>query len=308
MRTSVIRAPNFPHLPGCVATLGNFDGVHLGHQKLLTVVQNEAKRRGLPSVVLSFCPHPRVVLQANIRHLALQRLPQKLESLSRYGIDYLAFIRFNKALSQVSATEFLERYLLNALGVRLLVIGADAAIGRGREARAADIERLLSERGGEVVIVDDYTVKDDRVGSRAVRQAVEVGDCERAAAFLGRSYAVCGRVSHGDKRGRQLGTPTLNLRPFRQLVPRSGVYCSKTRIGNEHHYSVTNVGVNPTFQGHELRVETHVLGDFCREIYGERIEVFFHHYLRAEKRFPSREALEVQIRLDIEDAQNFFQI
>lgn len=308
MTTSVIRAPNFPALRGSVATLGNFDGVHLGHQQLLALVQSEAMRRGLPSIALSFYPHPRVILEASSVHLALQRLPQKLESLSRYDIDYLACIRFNHALSQISASEFLERYLLNALGVRLLVIGADAAIGQGREARAADIEHLLSERGVEVLIVDDYTVKGDRVGSRAVRQAVAAGDCERATALLGRPYAVCGRVSHGHKRGRQLGIPTLNLRPFRQLVPRSGVYCSKTRVGNGEHFSVTNVGVNPTFQGRELRVETHLLGGFCRDIYGERIEVFFHHYLRPEQRFRSREALTEQIRLDIEDADKFFQL
>ena len=297
------------HLPsqGCVATIGNFDGVHLGHRAVIERLRSEGERLNLPVCVVIFEPQPREFFDPEQAPPRLMRLREKVDRLSELPVDHLLILRFNQALAQMSPEAFIKTILVDALTLRYLVIGDDFRFGRQR---AGDFNRLLtagSEHGFEVVDTASVMVEGERVSSTLIREALIQGQLERAARLLGKPYEVCGRVIHGQKRGRTIGFPTANLLLQRKNTPVHGVFAVTMRgLGEPPIPGVANVGVRPTVTGSEtILLETH-LRDFKGDLSGKRVEVAFHSKLREERRFKDLLALKAQIELDIIAARAFF--
>ncbi len=294
------------------AALGNFDGVHVGHQKLLrkVVSQCEAWRaRGLESasLALSFRPHPVSVLKDTGPLPFISTLRQRSQWIKDCGVDFFNVIRFTNSFSQIPAEAFIDNILINQARISYLAIGADANVGRGGKGDAGFIRDRMESAGGVVEVVP-YEIKNGvRISSGAVRELIRDGRLEEGAAMLGRPFQFEGRVIHGAHRGKVLGFPTINLAPSDQILPPRGVYATKTLLQNgDSRLSATNIGTQPTFDGKELRVETFML-DFNAPVHtGERVEIGFFRKIRGEERFRSAEALTEQIRKDVEEIREFF--
>jgi riboflavin kinase/FMN adenylyltransferase len=289
-----------------VATLGNFDGVHLGHQEILSRLVGQARSRGSESVVITFFPHPTAVLAPERAPAPLASLRERLAWIRDAGVDTVILQRFTRRFAGLRPEEFIERYLVHRLGVVKVIIGHSVNFGRGRRGGARTLEEAGPRYGFEVEIVGPVSVEGLAVSSTEVRSRLSAGEVGLAARLLGRAYAVEGRVVVGDRRGRTLGFPTANLRPrLPPLVP-DGVYAVRTEREHpprEPHTGVANVGRTPTFgAGRQRTVEVHLF-DFDADLYGERLRVSFVERLRGEMRFPSPEALAEQIRRDAECAR-----
>jgi len=290
---------------GCVATIGNFDGVHLGHQAVFRNLIGRGDAFGLPSVVITFEPQPQEYFAPDRAPARLTRLREKLQAVAATGIERVLLLEFNARLAAMEAEEFIERILVNGLGVGFLIVGDDFRFGRGRR---GDF-RLLCEEGAAhgFTVEDMYTIRmsDDRVSSTRVREALTDGDLDTAAGLLGRPYRICGRVAHGDKRGRTIGFPTANLDLHRRLSPVRGVFAVRVHgLDGQPLPGVANIGTRPTVTGDpRYLLEVHLF-DFAREVYGEHVEVEFIHKLRDEKKFDSFEELRRQIVQDAWQARN----
>ena len=288
-----------------VATIGNFDGVHIGHQALIAEVRAEADRRGLPAAVVTFDPHP-------LRVLAPERAPkmiltrrQKIEILASLGADIIVFIPFDREIAAVPAEEFVRRFLTGRLHVACLLVGEDFRFGRARAGDIALLRKLGPECGFEVKAASLTTIHGKRVSASQVREAIAAGDMERAAELMGRPYVLVGEVVAGQGRGRKLAIPTANLAPENELLPREGVYVTETLVELEWHNSVTNVGSRPTFAGAGFAIETHLPG-FSGDLYHERLRVRFLTRIRDERRFETPEALRAQIADDLARMRAWF--
>lgn len=292
---------------GCVAAIGNFDGVHLGHQALLSSLKKTARARHLPSVVIIFEPQPAEFFLKQQAPARLTSLREKSLLLRQARIDYVVCLHFNARLAALPATAFVERYLVQALGVRHLLVGHDFRFG---QQRLGDVHLLVEEgrqHDYDVEIFPPYTLSGVRVSSTLIRQYLAQGQLTDAAALLGRVYNLCGRVSRGDGRGRQWGVPTANIRLRRLTLPLTGVYCVKVRRqSGELVNGVANVGNRPTVDGLRVILEVHLL-DFNGDLYGEWLQVFFLHKLRDERKFSSVEKLIAQIRQDVISAAGAFE-
>jgi len=297
------------HLPsqGCIATIGNFDGVHLGHRGVIERLRREGERLQLPICVVLFEPQPREFFDPNHAPPRLMRLREKVDRLSELPVDHLLILRFNQALAQMLPEAFIKEILVDALKLRYLVIGDDFRFGRQRAGDFKGLRAAGSQYGFEVVDTPSVMMEGERVSSTLIREALTQGQLERAARLLGKPYEVCGRVIHGQKRGRTLGFPTANLLLQRKNTPVHGVFAVTMRGLGEHAIpGVANVGVRPTVTGNEtILLETHLL-DFKGDLYGKRVEVEFHSKLREERRFKDLLALKAQIELDIIAARTFF--
>lgn len=295
-----------PHHRGCVATIGNFDGVHLGHQAVLGQLAEAAGRLNLPTVVITFEPQPQEYFGAAAETPRLTRLREKLQALRRYSVDRVLCLPFNRRLAQLSAEAFIHQLLVNGLAVKYLVVGDDFRFGHQRRGDFAMLKRAGNESGFQVVTMHSFEVDGTRVSSTRVRQALAQGDMRTAEKLLGRSYRMSGRVARGDQRGRQLGWPTANIHLHRQATPVRGVFAVEMfGIAGEPVAGVANVGVRPTVDGTRCLLEVHLF-DFDADIYGAHVEVVFLYKLRDEVRFASLEALKQQIELDVEAARRFF--
>lgn len=285
-----------------VLTIGNFDGIHLGHQELFRRVATRARERGGTSVVFTFEPHPIRVLRGSGPPL-ITLYDQKVELLQGQGIDVLICAEFTPEFARTPAREFIAGLLVGRVGMREIIVGYDWAFGRDRE---GDINLLLSlgqELGFQVCVVGPYAVNGIPVSSTRVRQLVEAGDVAQAARLLGRPYQVKGRVVRGrDRGGRLLGFPTANLKLSDELWPKPGVYAVTVEHGGRTLNGVANIGRNPTFGENELSVETHLF-DFSGDLYGQEIRLNFIERLRDERRFEGPQALAAQIAADIERAR-----
>jgi riboflavin kinase/FMN adenylyltransferase len=281
-----------------VATIGNFDGLHLGHQALLAQVVGEAARRGLHASVVTFNPHPLRVLAPDRAPKMILTRRQKIELLGLYGIDLIVLIPFTEAVASVSAEEFASRFLTGRLHVECLIVGEDFRFGKGRAGDVALLRSLGPRLGFEVRSADLVLDGGARISASQVREAIEAGRPERAAALMGRPYVLIGRVVHGAGRGRVLSFPTANVDPENELIPGPGVYITETLVELEWHPSLTNVGFRPTFGDNDLAIETY-LPDFSGSLYGHRIRVRFLERLRDERKFDSVEALQRQIDEDV---------
>lgn len=295
-----------PRHRGCVATIGNFDGIHLGHQAVLGQLAEQADRLQQPTTVIIFEPQPQEYFAPDTAPPRLTRLREKLLALRRYSVDRVLCLPFDKRLATMSAAEFIDRILVRGLGVRYLVVGDDFRFGQGRRGDFALLKAAGQEQDFAVVNMHTFNIDGERVSSTRLRAALADGDLNAAEKLLGRPYRMCGRIAHGDKRGRSIGFPTANIHLHRHATPVQGVFAVQLfGIDGEPVAGVANVGSRPTVDGTRSLLEVHLF-DFDRDIYGHYVHVDFLHKLRAEQRFESFEVLKQQILRDAEQAREFF--
>ena len=285
-----------------VTTLGNFDGVHRGHQEILRKVVSQARAQNAIATVLSFYPHPAKILAPTRAPRALGTLRQRIEQFAACGIDRVVFQRFTAAFAATDAELFVRDYLFGRLAAQSLIVGHSVGFGRGRAGNPELLERLGKEYGRSVEIVGPVQVDGAPVSSSAVRAAIAAGDLRSAGRMLGRDYAIAGRVIHGHHRGQTIGFPTANVRLRDLQLPPDGVYAVRAAIGDRSYDGVANLGYKPTFGDRERSLETYVF-DFSGDLYGQRIEVGFVERLRGETKFSSVDELVKQIRVDVEAAR-----
>lgn len=293
----VIFDPEQPIESPTSATIGNFDGVHLGHKKIIDSVKKEALEKGLSSCVITFHPHPQKVLQ-NIDIPLLVPIRERLKLLERQGVDYVACYTFTKELSQISAKDFITNILVGKLNLKHLIVGPDFAFGRKREGNAELLRVMGEQLGFETRVVGPELIDDQIVSSTSIRNFLREGNVREASKFLGYDFYIEGSVIEGERRGRQIGFPTLNLDTDWDILPKVGVYATRAHIDGENKESITNVGYRPTFGSDELLIETHVFG-FDKEVYGKRVRVEFVERIRDEQKFDGPDALVDQIKKDV---------
>lgn len=288
---------------GCVATIGVFDGIHRGHQRILDRVLQAAARLGLPSLVFSFEPTPQEVMSPLRAPARLMRLREKVLVLGEAGIAHLYCPPFERALQELEPGEFIERLLVRTLGVRHLVVGDDFRFARGRTGNFEYLAAGGRQYGFGVEQVGSVTAGSLRVSSTAIRNALAAGDLATASQLLGRPYRMAGRVSRGRQLGRQLGFPTANMRLHRRVSPVSGIFAVRVHGVATHALdAVASVGTRPTVAGVEPLLEVHIF-DFAGDLYGRQIAVDFVTRLRDEVRFDDLEALRRQMELDAAEAR-----
>ncbi len=296
-----------PRHRGCVATIGNFDGVHLGHHAILAQLPEQAVRLHLPRVVITFEPQPQEFFAGPTAPPArLMRLREKLLALDGLGIERTLCLTFDRALAALPAERFIEDLLVQHLGIRYLVVGDDFRFGHRR---AGDFAMLVAAgqcHGFEVADTRSCILDGERISSTRIRQTLSLGDLELATRLLGRPYDMCGRVAYGDQVGRTIGFPTANIHLHRRVTPVYGVYAvMMSGPGLRPWPGIANVGRRPTVQGNRERLEVHLL-DFQGDLYGRHVKVDFLHYLRPEQRFESLAALQAQIQQDERAARTYF--
>ena len=297
-----LRASQHP----CAATIGSFDGVHCGHQAVIRTLQRAAVERSLPPMVITFEPQPREYFQPDEAPPRLTRLREKLQAMSLYGVERVLCLRFNTHLAGLTADDFIREVLVDGLGIRYLLVGDDFRFGRDRTGNFGLLKQAGARHGFDVAAMDTVDIGGDRVSSTRVRALLAFGELAAAAELLGRPFTLCGRVAHGDKRGRTIGFPTANIHLFRHLAPLTGVYAVEMRwAGAQAHQGVANIGRRPTVDGTRLQLEVHLF-DFDGDLYGRQVQVGFIDKLRDEQRFESFEALQAQIRKDAAQARAVF--
>jgi len=299
-------ATSFPENAGrVVATIGNYDGVHRGHQVILARVVDQARRQHARALLVSFEPHPLEIVAPERRPRLLQTRRQKLKTLEPTGLTDVILVRFTLQIAALDGEQFFE-HALGPIRFASLHVGENFRFGRGRQGNFNSLREIGNRRGFDVHGHDALRVDDEPVSSTAIRTALEHGDVERAHRMLGRAFEVTGEVVAGTGRGRRLDCPTANVEHDNEVVPRPGVYITETVALASRFPSVTNVGVRPTFDGRELTVETHLLG-FEGDLYHERVSVRFLARLRDEMRFDGASSLADQIARDLAAAESFFQ-
>ncbi len=293
-------------LSGSVVTIGNFDGVHLGHQAVLGQLAEKAAELNLPAVVIVFEPQPAEYFAADTAPARLTKFREKLIALRRFAVDYLLCLRFNKTMADWSPDEFIQRVLINNLNTKYLVIGDDFKFGKQRQGDFDTLVRAGEQQGFQVVNMHTFDIEGERVSSTRIRSALARGDLAEAEKLLGRNYRLSGRVAHGDKRGRTIGFPTANIFLHRQKCPLSGVYAIEMYgLDQEPLPGVANIGTRPTVDGTRVLLEAYLF-DFDQDIYGRHVQVEFIKKLRDEKRFESFDELKQQIRMDVDKARACF--
>ncbi|MCK9782542.1 MULTISPECIES: bifunctional riboflavin kinase/FAD synthetase [Enterobacterales] len=291
---------------GCVLTIGNFDGVHRGHQALLKHLKQEASQRGLPTVVMTFEPQPLEFFLPEKAPARLTRLRDKIKYLAECGIDYLLCVKFDKQFAAQTPEEFVSSLLVNKLGVKFLAIGDDFRFGKNREGDFHFLQQAGARYGFEVANTESYCDKGLRISSTAVREALLNDDLVLAESLLGHPYSICGRVIHGNELGRTIGFPTANIPMKRLVAPVKGVYAVDVYLSDNQSPlpGVANIGSRPTVKGKGVQLEVHLI-DVNMDLYGRRIDVVLRKKLRNEQRFASLDALKQQIADDVATARDF---
>lgn len=288
--------------PNAVVTIGNFDGVHVGHQALFHQVIEKAESLSGTSVVVTFEPHPVRVLNGIKRFPLITLYEQKVELIAATGIDILVCIAFTREFAAMPARAFVEKVLCEKIGMKAVIVGPDYSFGQKRQGNIALLKEMGKTHGFEAIVSGWIEKGPGRISSTEIRNRVRAGEVDRAAVLLGRHYQVRGTVVQGrDRGGRLLGFPTANLTLYDELCPKGGVYAVTVEYDGAFYKGVANIGYSPTFDNGEFSVEVHIL-HFSQDIYGKPIRVNFIQRLRGEKKFPGSEALAVQIGKDIEKA------
>lgn len=291
---------------GCVATIGNFDGVHLGHQAVLGQLAEKSAELKLPSVVVIFEPQPQEFFARSSTPPRLTRFREKIQALWRYSVNRVVCLRFDERLADMPPQDFIQRLLVDGLGVRYLVVGDDFRFGHRRAGDFATLQAAGLRYGFQAVNLHSFSVDGIRVSSTRIREALAEGDLTVAEKLLGRPYRLSGRVAHGDKRGRSLGFPTANIHLHRKAVPLQGVFAIEMfGLAREPLPGAASIGTRPTVGGTNCLLEVHLF-DFAEDIYGRHVQVEFLHKLRDEWRFESLAALRAQIEADCNEAREFF--
>jgi riboflavin kinase/FMN adenylyltransferase len=296
-----------PFPDGCVLTIGNFDGLHLGHQQVIDKLADKGRQLNLPTVAMVFEPQPLEYFLADHAPSRLTRLREKAIQFAKLPIDALLVLPFNRKLADYDAEQFISEILVKHLKVKHLVIGDDFHFGKARRGNFAMLQSKGLEFGFSVENSVSFELSGLRISSTLIRDALGEGQLAEAKRMLGRDYSVCGRVAHGDKRGRQLGFPTANIEMLRRNTPMVGVFAvTMTGLDGKTYQGVANLGNRPTFDGGAKAVlETHLF-NFSGDIYGRYVEVHFKAKIRDEIRFANFEALQAQIKLDVQAAQQIF--
>jgi len=294
-------------LRGAFVTIGNFDGVHLGHRHIFGQLVEKAGAQGRPSVVISFDPHPKQVLHPELRPFYLiTPLEEKTRLIAETGIGTLILIPFSLEYARTTAEAFIRTVLWEKLRIGEILIGHDYTFGREKEGNATFLTEFGRQLGFAVEVMDAFQVEGQTVSSTRIREAILKGEVAVAAKLLGRPYNLGGKVIPGRHRGVGLGFPTANIHPEKELLPPRGVYAVHARIEGKRFEGVVNIGFNPTFAGETLSIEVHLF-DFNKDIYGMPLDVLFIERIRDEIRFASPEALIAQIDRDIVRAREILQ-
>lgn len=292
----IIRNSNLEQLP-CVVTIGNFDGVHLGHQALLTEVKKRAYDLKLESAVITFEPNPKDYFSQNKPQTRISSLREKIELFNEIKIDRVHIIKFNQEFSKVTANEFIS-VLIKQLKVKEIVVGEDFCFGRGREGGI----KQLSASSMKLNIKNKILMDGKRISSTLIRNLLANDKLDQANKYIGRPYSISGKVVHGEKRGRKIGFPTANIHMRHNRPPLKGVFAVKF----QNHFGVANLGIRPSIKGEKkLQLEVHLL-NFSSDLYGQHVSVIFLKKLRDEKKFKSLDELKEQIKLDVIKAKLFF--
>lgn len=288
-----------------IVTIGTFDGVHIGHQEIIKNLINSAQQQNGGSVILTFFPHPRMVLQKSSSIKLLNTLDEKIELLEKSGLENLIIQPFTKEFSRLTALEFSREVLVNCLQAKTLVIGYDHHFGRNREGSFEQLQEYGATYGFNVQEIPAQDIEDIAVSSTKIRNALKEGTIQKANKFLGYSYKLSGKVVEGKAIGRQYNYPTINIhiKEDYKLIPKSGVYVVDTSINNIHFYGIMNIGKRPTLNGRRKTIEVHLL-DFDENLYGEHISVNLLKRLRDEQKFASIEHLFAQIKKDEQKARD----
>ncbi len=301
MKTFFHRESDFS-LNASIVTIGNFDGVHLGHQKIINLAKEYAEKMQLPLVVVSFDPHPGKVLYPEKAPKLIKTRKQKRDLLRKMGVDYFYIVNFTPSFAKKSPEEFVDEVLIDSLGVKKIFVGFNFAFGKDRQGDLAFLKNEGIKKGFDVYAVPPVIVDGEIVSSSLIRKLLENGEIRKANRFLGRHYYLEGIVIHGEQIGRKIGFPTANIITENELVPRLGVYASYTKLNGKNFPSITNIGYKPTFGSEKIIVETFIF-DFDREIYGELIEVKFVDFIRPEKKFESVDQLVNEIKANCEQCK-----
>ena len=289
---------------GCVLTIGNFDGVHLGHQQVIQHLVQKAKEYALPAVVMVFEPQPRELFTPDQAPARLTRLRDKYHQLQALGVDKLLVVNFTRSFANLPPAQFVKNLLVERLGVKFLVIGDDFCFGAQRQGNFSYLASQAKRYDFELMSTQSFLVSAQRVSSTDIRQALQNNELAEAANMLGHPYTLCGRVAHGHKLGRTIGFPTANLPLKRKVSPVSGVFVVRVKISGQagEYQGVANIGTRPTFNGLRQQLEVHLF-DFSGDLYGKQLEVQLLHKLRDEQKFASLEALQTQINLDAQQSR-----
>jgi len=286
-------------------TIGNFDGVHLGHQQILQKLRDRARLENLTSAVLTFHPHPARLLRPSAAPALLETLAQRLAAIAAFGIDAVFVTRFDAALANLSPQEFVRQYLVDTMRAQAVLIGANFRFGHRQAGDAKLLSDLGRRHGFEVEIVPPITVDGVVVSSTAIREALGEGQVEQARRMLGRPFTLAGEIKPGTGRGRKLVVPTLNLATEQELLPKSGVYATEAVVEGNTYRAATNIGVRPTFDGGHTTIESHLL-DFDQNLTRGKLQLGFWARLRDERRFSGPAELREQVIRDIETAAKYF--
>ncbi len=288
--------------PNPVLTLGNFDGVHLGHQAIFRKVIERAREINGTSIVFTFEPHPLKVLAPERSPRMLNTFHGKMKLLAAAGIDIVICANFTRTFAEQHPEDFARDILFKQIGVREVYVGYDYAFGKGREGSIESLKGMGRTFGFEVGIVEAIQLNNVVVSSSVIRDLISNGSVEEASGLLGRMYSIEGEVVHGSHRGQELGFPTANLKVVNELIPSYGVYAVLVQVENQTIKGVASIGIRPTFDAGPVSIEVYLF-DFHEGLYGKEMEVAFVKRLRGEEKFPSADALVRQIRKDVQDAQ-----
>jgi len=297
------KSPLPPNLRGSAIALGNFAGLHLGHQSVIQKTIEHARELGKPAAILTFEPHPRRIFKPELPPLRIISFSEKIRILKELGIDFMRVIRFTREFSTTTAEAFIRNILVGELGASHVVTGDDFVFGYKRTGNAEYLQKMAHELDFGYTACPPLLVGGERCSSTRVREALSQGNMALTEMLLGRPYNITGIVREGDKRGRQLGFPTANILPGRIFTPAIGVYAIRAKVLRQQLNGVANFGVRPTFNGARLQLEVHLF-DWNQDIYGEHMEVNFVEFIRPEKKFDGIEALKKQIAEDSEKAKN----
>jgi len=292
-----------PKHHGNVVTIGNFDGLHLGHQAIINQLKKRASQHQLPATLITFHPNPQDFFSGKNTTSTLTHFHDKIHLLQRYGIDRVVCVPFTKALAELSANDFIEQILVQRLQTKHLVIGDDFRFGKNRLGDFHLLQKYGQKSAFQVEKTTTYQIEDQRVSSSMVRQTLTEANLPKASALLGRPFYISGKICHGDKRGRTIGFPTANIRLKQQMAPTNGVYAVKITGLEKNQFGVANLGLRPTVDGHLYLLEIHLF-DFKQDIYGQRIHIYFEHFIRPEQKFDGLTALVAQITQDTDTARN----
>lgn len=284
-------------------TVGTFDGVHLGHRQIINELNKVKEDKGLRSVVITFDPHPQIVLRNKAKDIKLlNTTEEKLDHFRELDIDLVYIINFTKEFSQTHAVDFYKNYLINGVGLSDLVLGYDHMFGKNREGNFETLKELSNEYDFEVHKIDEFAPGGEHVSSTDIRHALETGDIPKASRLLGERYSITGTVVHGHKKGRELGYPTANIEldSHFKLIPRLGIYAVQAELEGKRYFGMMSIGYNPTVTDEkQLRIEVHIF-DFDENVYGKKIKINLLEYLREEKKFDSLDELIKEMNSDKE--------